>query len=112
MPFNENWDVTQPPFVGGIATLTHEECLYVKGHCDEIIANYKPAYYWDNPTPTDDQVISAYNTIDGWRKAINGDTYNCLKGYDPTIHTLGINESGIVQPAEEPVKEETPVEGV
>jgi hypothetical protein len=112
MPFNETWNVTQPPFTNGIMTLTHDECMYVKTNCDEIITNYKPANYWDNQTPTDDQVISEYNGIDGWRKAINGDTYNCLKQYDPAIHTLGLDSSGIVQPAEEPVEEETPIEEV
>jgi hypothetical protein len=109
MPFNENWNPSQPPFVAGIATLTHEECLYVKGHCEQIIATYQPANHWDNPIPSDDFVISTYNGIDGWKKAINGDTYSVLKGYDPEIHNLGINENGIVVP-EEIVEEVPPTE--
>jgi hypothetical protein len=114
MPFNYPWSPNQPPFTAGIMTLIHEECVYVKTKCDEIITKYQPVNPWESTTPTDDYVISTYNGIDGWKKAINGETYAVIKQYDPLVHTLGIDGNGIVQPVEEEPVEESiaPIEEV
>ena len=103
MPFNYPHDYSKQPFIAGCATLTHGEVVYVKGHCEQIIADYVPVERWDGATPTDEYVVDKYNNIDSYQKAINVDTYRIVMSYDPTINTQGINEGGIVP-------EETPSE--
>ncbi len=96
MPFNTENDYTKPPYTNGIMTLTNDECLYVIEKCEEVAAAYKPEEPWEGPKPDKIYIISNYNRIDNWQKAINGDTYDCLQGYDPTVNTQGINENGII----------------
>ena len=110
-PIDGNWgtcDFTKPPFAGGCAELTHEEVLYVIESLPPIEEEFLPNL---------DVVISKYNQLSNWEKAINGDTYNVIKGYDPEINTLGIDANGIIIPIETPIDEEisgdiegTPVE--
>lgn len=103
-PINGNWeacDFTKPPFTGGCAELTHEEVLYVIESLPPIEEEF---------LPDTNMVISKYNQLSNWEKAINGDTYNVIKGYNPEIHTLGIDANGIIVPVEEIIgEEETPV---
>ena len=113
MPFNEN-DQMLPPYVGGIMTLTHEECVNVKGECEVILDNFVPDRY--NPTPDNVYVISRYNQLSDYKEAINGDTYNVVMMYDEEYNTQGIDENGIIpepveETPEEPTEEEeTPTE--
>jgi hypothetical protein len=97
MPFNST-DFNAPPWVAGVMSLTHDECVEVKGHCYDIINNFEPTA--ENPTCSDFYIVSRYNEID-WTKAINQDTYEALKAYDETTMTSGIN-----MPGEEPTPEE------
>jgi len=128
-PVNGDWDTIDkmlPPWANGIATLTHEEVVFVKTETERIIAEYVPPSPWEPATPTDAYVQSEYNNFTNWEKAINGATLTCIKSYDPLVHTLGINENGIILPevptdetSDEPTSdnpeipedvEETPVE--
>ena len=93
-------DFTQPPWVAGCATLTHEEVVFVK----ETIAPFVEERPYD-----DFYAVSSYNNATAYEKAINGETYAVIKQYDVEINTLGIDGAGIILPVEEPV--ETPVEG-
>jgi len=95
-----NVDFSKPPWVNGIAELTHDEVVWVI----ETIAPLEEQYL-----PDENTLISKFNNLTKYEKAINGDTYHCIKGYDPQVNTLGINASGIIQPVEESV---TPVEEV
>lgn len=80
-------DFTKAPWVSGIAELTHEEVLFVIEACSEIEVGHE----------TDDFYIqSRYNELTGYEKAINGETYFCIKGYNPEINTLGIDANGII----------------
>lgn len=94
-----NCDFNKPPWVGGCAVLTHEEVVFVW----ETTEQFRVQKPWD-----DSYIVSEYNKFVNWEKAINGDTYNVIKTYDFEVNTLGIDENGVVQPAE-PV-EETPTE--
>ena len=95
MPFNID-DYSKPPYQAGIMTLTHDECIYVKTECKKIEDAYTPVEPWDNPEPSTTYIISHYNLIDDQEKSINGDTYDCLVGYDVEINQNGINENGII----------------
>lgn len=97
MPFNglSNADFSQAPWQSGVMTLTHDECVYVKEKCAEVAASYEPENSWESPNPDKTYIISQYNQIDNWEKAINGDTYDVLQGYDVETQTEGI------KPAEE-----------
>jgi hypothetical protein len=57
--------------------------------------------------PDTNMVIGQYNQLTGYEKAINGQTYPVIKQYDPLVHTLGINENGIIIPNETPIDTET-----
>jgi hypothetical protein len=92
-----NVDFNKAPWQSGVMTLSHDEVLFVK----ENIAPFEEQYGTDVNT-----IVSKYNNLTAYEKAINGDTYAVIKSYDPTVNTLGINENGIVQP-EQPVTEET-----
>lgn len=98
MPFNST-DFNAPPWVAGVMSLTHDECVEVKNHCYDIVNNFEPTP--ENPTCSDFYVVSRYNEID-WTKAINQDTYEALKSYDETTQTSGIN-----MPDEQPTEEQT-----
>jgi hypothetical protein len=104
MPFNYT-DPTQPPWVGGIMTLTHEECVDVKEACQIIIDGFSPTV--DTPQVTTQYVVSKYNAID-WKKSINGETYEELQRYDVETMTEGIPLVKV--PTEEPQPEQ-PTEG-
>lgn len=106
MPFNAN-DYTQVPWVPGVLPLTHEECLYVIEKCDQVRSGYEAS---GSELDEKSYTISNYNKIDNWTKAVNGDTYDVLQGYDPDYFDQGINEYGIIYP-EQPVEEEQPKEG-
>lgn len=105
MAFNglTNGDFTKAPWASGILTLTDEECVYVIEKCKEVAENFEPSDVF--PQLIDSYIISNYNKIDNWEKAINGDTYNILLGYNPEVNTQGIDNDGIVP---EPVIEEVP----
>jgi hypothetical protein len=105
MPFNST-DFFKAPWAPGVMNLTHEECVSILEQCQVIRDNYVPAAPYYEPI-SDMYVQSEYNKID-WTKGINGDTYGVLKGYDPEVNTLGINETGIVYP--EVIEEEAPIE--
>jgi hypothetical protein len=104
-------DFTKAPWVGGVMTLTHEEVLRVQTEVAKIIEAYVPApeYSYSSVPPDNEYIVPKYNQSD-WEKCINGDTYAVIKGYDPDVHTLGIDANGIVQAAEETPVEESPVE--
>jgi hypothetical protein len=118
MPFNTD-DYTQPPYINGIMTLTHDECVKVKTKCQEIIDAYEPTNR--DPEPTMIYVVSTYNESNNYQEAINGNTYDVVMNYDPEVNTQGINENGIVpepvieeeQPdaPESPITDETAPEG-
>jgi hypothetical protein len=101
---NGDWstcDFTQPPFQNGVATLTHDEVVFVQETAAEFVSGYE----------TDDfYVTSQYNIVVKYEKAINQDTYEVIKQYIPEVNTLGINESGIIKPVEETPTEEQPTE--
>ena len=110
-------DFTKGPWAGGIMTLSHDECIHVLDACKPIIEDYDPKNNMGQPI-SDMYVQSRYNELD-WQYAINGDTYAVIKGYNPEVNELGINESGIIQPepeqlpeepTEEPPAEEEPTE--
>lgn len=106
MAFNkDNYDVA--PFANGIMTLTHEECVYVIEKTNEVRETYIPE---ENFLDIASYTISNYNKIDNWEKAINGDTYNCLQGYNIEENKYGINTYGIIYEA--PEVEEAPVKEV
>jgi hypothetical protein len=96
-PVNGDWstcDFTQPPFAGGIATLTHEEVLFVIETTAPIAVGHENDDFY---------VTSQYNIAVNYEKGINQDTYVCIKGYDPNVNTLGTDANGIIQPiSEEP----------
>jgi hypothetical protein len=115
MGFNTNFDVKLPPWNGQdvCMTLNHEEVLHVITETQRIVSEYVPQN-GEPETPADTYVVPEYNKLD-WTKAINGATYNVIKGYDPEINLLGIDSTGIIkpvveEPVEEPVTEEPPVE--
>ena len=95
-------DFKKAPWTAGVMTLTHTEVLHVLNKTKLII----DAFVEENgyQPPANEWVVPRYNELD-WTKCINGDTYAVIAGYDPLVHTLGINESGIVV-------EETPTEEV
>jgi hypothetical protein len=100
-------DFTKAPWTGGVMILTHEECVFVLETVEnEVRPQYQPQM-WEPQEPSDFWLQSEYNKIVLWEKGINGDTYAVIKGYDPEIHSLGINENGIVQ---EIVEVEPPTE--
>jgi len=102
-----NVDFTQGPWTNGtIMTLNHDECLHVIQGCQTVVDNYDPNQNYGDPI-SDTKIHSGYNKID-FHYAINWDTYLTIKNYDPTINTLGINETGIIQPEPEPQPEEEP----
>lgn len=111
MPFNINFDLTQPPWNGQEVpmNLSHEEVLHVQTETKKIIDAYVPG--WGMPVTADDNgyIVPRYNELD-WTKAINGHTYAVIKQYDPEVNKLGINANGIVQPLEESPVEEQPFE--
>lgn len=103
MPFNTD-NYSQPPYINGIMTLTHDECVKVKTKCQEIVDAYKPTDR--DPLPTMIYVVSTYNESNNYQEAINGDTYGAVELYNPEVNTQGISpeyENGIVP---EPVIEE------
>lgn len=96
-----NVDLNAAPWVAGCMTLTHEEVLFVK----ENIAPFEEQYGTDI-----NSIVGSYNDLTKYEKGINGDTYLMgIQPYDPAVNTLGIDSSGIIQPA--PV-EEQPIEEV
>lgn len=103
-PINGDWsnvNFNAAPWNNEICTLTNDECV-------ECIGALKP---FQEQFGTDkNSIISAYDTSTNWEKPINGDTYDCLQGYDPAVNTLGIDANGIVQPLEETPVEEPPQE--
>jgi len=80
-------DYYSPPFVNGVMTLTHEECVEVITACKTIIEDFIPTQ--EMKEPTDTYVICTYNRID-WKKGINGDTYSALLQYDVETMSEGI----------------------
>jgi hypothetical protein len=106
-----NVDFSKPPWVAGIAELTHDEVVFVQ---DTIENDVRPTYQpqiGDPTEPSDFWLQSQYNIYTQWEKPINGDTYFCIKGYDRSVNTNGINANGIIQP-EPPVDETTPPQEV
>jgi hypothetical protein len=93
-----NCDWTKAPWAAVCAELTHEEVLFVIEALPAIEAKY---------LPDTNMVIGQYNQLTGYEKAINGQTYPVIKQYDPLVHTLGINENGIILPDETPIDTET-----
>lgn len=88
-----NPDYSKPPWVGGVMTLSHEEVIHVQTECGIIIQAFIDA---NGYSPDDNTyVVPRYNESD-WSKCINGDTYAVIKQYDPAVHTLGIDENGII----------------
>lgn len=113
MPFNGpvegDYSVCDPneaPWTNEIATLTHEECVQVITKVKEIEEGFKPEEHDGNP-PSDMLIHSDYNKSD-WQYAINIETYNLLKQYDPEVNKEGITEFGIVGTYEQPT--ESPAE--
>lgn len=106
MGFNTNFDTTLPPWNGQdvCMTLNHEEVLHVITETQRVISEYVPQY-GEPETPSDTYVVPEYNKLD-WTKAINGATYNVIKGYNPEVNTLGIDANGIIIPDEAPIDEE------
>lgn len=107
-PINGDWSTVkfdEAPWNNEICTLTHEEVVSVIDALPPLEAEY---------LPSTDMVISKFNALTSWEKCINGITYNCIKGYNPEVNTLGLDASGIVVPVveEQPTEEVTPVEGV
>jgi hypothetical protein len=107
MPFNTEMNPNEAPFNNGMLTLTHDECIEVKGKCQVIKDEFVPS---DIVLAPDLQyVVSTYNKQD-WTKAINGITYEALELYNPEVNTQGISpdyDKGIVP---EPTGEEQPTE--
>jgi hypothetical protein len=100
-PVNGDWttvDATRAPWANGIMTIAHEDVLLVKRETERIASEYVQVNPWDDPYATGAYIQSTYNNFTKWEKAINGDTFNVIKTYDPEIHTLGINENGIILP--------------
>lgn len=87
-----NCDFTKPPWTNGIMELNHEEVMIVIEALPPIEAEFG--------TNTN-VVVGTYNQLTGYEQSINGDTYDCIKTYNPEVNTLGINEFGIIQPEEE-----------
>ena len=90
-------DFNKGPWVGGCMELTHEEVLFVW----ETTEQFRVQKPWD-----DFYIVSQYNIFVKYEKAVNGDTYNVIKTYDPEVNLLGINEFGIIKPDEAPISEE------
>jgi hypothetical protein len=108
-PVNGNWadptiDYSKPPWVAGVAVLTHEQVLFVQEKCEIVKAAYAPKI-GEPAEPSDEYVQAEYNKLVNFEQAVNGQTFAVIKSYDPTVNTLGIDENGIVQP-EQPVTEE------
>jgi hypothetical protein len=105
-PVNGDWstvDFSKPPWVAGIAVLTHEQVLFVQEKCEIVKAAYVPKM--GEPTePSDEYVQAQYNELVKYEQAVNGQTFAVIKSYDPEVNTLGIDENGIVQP-EQPTGE-------
>jgi hypothetical protein len=95
-------DFTKAPWVAGVAELTHEEVLFVIKALPPIEEQY---------LPDTNMVIGKYNQLTGYEKAINGETYQVIKQYDPLVHTLGIDANGIIKPVEEVPPGEEVTEG-
>lgn len=93
MSFNST-DYSKAPWAPGCMVLSHDECLFVIGKCEEI-KELHPDRDFD-----DDYIVGEYNLLD-WKKAINGDTYNVLKSYGESL--LGINENGVIVEGQETV---------
>ncbi|AKC02669.1 hypothetical protein CPT_Stills41 [Bacillus phage Stills] len=115
MPFNAN-NTTQPPFQPGCMTLTNDEVIKVQDKCAELEATFEPNDF--QPVINDNWIIARYNESNNYTEAVNGDTYNVIKGYNRDVNTQGIGQdaegNGIIipepeQPTEEPT-EEAPVE--
>lgn len=85
-------DFTKPPWVAGVAELSHEEVMFVIDALPPIEEEF---------LPDTNMVISKYNNLTGYEKAINGDTYAVIKQYDPAVNTQGISENGIVPEPEQ-----------
>jgi hypothetical protein len=103
-PVNGDWshvDFTKPPWVSGIAELTHDEVVFAKDQFAIIAVGHEE---------DDCYIQSTFNQSTNYEKAVNGETYFCIKQYDPEVNTLGINASGIVVPVQP--EEPTPTEGV
>jgi hypothetical protein len=99
-----NCDFTKAPWQSGCMTLTHDEVLFVI----ENIAPFEEEYGSDTNT-----IVSKYNNLTGYEKAINGDTYAVIKQYDPTVNTQGIDSNGIIpEPVIEQPTEEAPPQEV
>jgi hypothetical protein len=104
-PINGNYSNciwTLPPWTSGVAELTNEEVLFVIETCKPLEEQSSDLLY----------VVGKYNESTNYKKAINGDTYAVIKGYDPEIHSLGIDANGIVIPNDPPTSDEVsqPVE--
>lgn len=94
----DNVDFTKAPWVAGIAELTHDEVLFVITTCAEVAVGHENDDFY---------IQSRYNEYTNYEKAINGETYFCIKGYNPEIHTFGIDANGIVLEApESPIEEQ------
>jgi hypothetical protein len=95
-------DYTKAPWAAGCMTLSHDEVLFVIDALPPIEEEF---------LPDTNMVISKYNNLTGYEKAINGDTYAEIKKYDPTVNTQGIDSNGIIpepvieQPTEQPTEE-------
>ena len=87
-----NVDFSKAPWAAGIMTLSHDEVMFVIDALPPIEEEF---------LPDTNMVISKYNNLTGYEKAINGDTYAVIKSYDPAVNTLGIDANGVVQPPEE-----------
>jgi hypothetical protein len=111
---NGDWskaDYTKPPWVSGVANLTHDEVVYTKTTCEQIIADYQAANNGQTP-PDNEYVVPTYNKMD-WEKCVNGDTYAVIKQYDPNVNTQGIDSNGIIpEPVIEQPTEEAPPQEV
>jgi hypothetical protein len=104
-----NVDFGKAPWTQEVMALSHDECMHVKDKFEEIITTYDPNDNWGSPI-TDSYIYIAYNNSD-WTYAINTATQSVINAYNPEINTLGINESGIIQPEPEPEPEpEEPIE--
>jgi hypothetical protein len=103
-------NLMQPPWTGGVMTLSHEEVLQVQTEVVKIVAAYVPAPEFSySPVPPDNEyIVPKYNQLD-WEKCINGDTYAVIKQYDPSINLWGINNNGVV-PDPDAVPEQPNVE--
>jgi hypothetical protein len=107
-PVGGDWskvDFNKAPWVIGIAEHTHEEVLFVLDAIADISVGHENDDFY---------IQSQFNLRNNYEKAINYETYMCIKGYNPEVNLLGIDENGIIlpvvgepeEPVEEPVGEE------